>query len=162
MRINPFIQTLAVPYIRIIKRDVPTHKTSLEERDYFEVEAQRHTRVYRDTERLKDILKFSVGGLRLYLWLIYSVRSSQQYIKIDEHKLTVQFECSGKQVQRMRQELIAAAVLAKKENNEYWINPIYFCAADRLKTFPENKVCVATRREEYTKPLSGYESMILD
>ena len=158
MRVNPFIQTLAVPYIRIIKRDVPMAKTSLDKDDTFEVETERHTRVYRNPARLKGILDFSVGGLRLYLWLIYSVRSSQPSIKLNEKTLCEEiFHCSAKQMQRMRQELIAAAVLAKKEANEYWINPVYFSSSDRLKAYPENKVCVATRREDYQKPKSNFQ-----
>lgn len=150
MHINPFTQTLIVPIIRIIRRDVPLMKLDVEQGDYYDVEAVPATRLYRTTASYDKVKDLSATGFRLFLWILYHIPEDQTSIKLDELKLSTIFECSGKTVQRARLELIKAAILAKYENNRYWVNPQVFASNSRLRLYEGNTTIIKTIRE---KPL---------
>lgn len=139
---NPFLETLIVPYIRCIKPEVGVMQQieGLEEGDYFDVEVEKSTRLYRSPQRLADMLQLSSYGLRLAIWIMYNVNEDSISIRLDDLKLSGTFQCSGRQVARMRTDLLKASILAKKKENEYWINPRFFAADSRLKLYPENTV----------------------
>lgn len=145
---NPFTQTLVVNYVRYIKRDVSILKQDLDPGDYYDVEQQPATRVYRSKDNYEVIRQLGPLGSKLYLWIIHNVQSDAVTVKLNELALAELFGYSGRHVARMKSELIRAAIIAKKESNEYWINPRYFASNSRLKLYPENCVRVATLREK--------------
>lgn len=148
MHINPFAQTLVVPIIRIIRRDVPIMKLDLLPGDYYDVEAVPATRLYRIPSSYDKIKDLSVTGYRLLMWILYHIPDDALSIKLDEFKLTTLFRCSCKTVQRARLELVRNAILAKYEDNRYWVNPQVFASNSRLKLYEGNTTIIKTVREK--------------
>ncbi len=146
---NPFVETLVVGYVRWIKRDVPLSKTELEPGDYYDVESERCTRIYRNKERLKDLFEMKFGATRLYLWIVYHISDDATAIRLDDKTLAQEFDCSERSIERMRMELTRAAVIARKHQNEFWINPRFFASNSRLILYPQCTVKVATYREKH-------------
>lgn len=141
MNKNPFLETLTVPYLRIIKRDVTNLQMldpGLQPGDYYDVEIEKSTRVYRSIKRFMAIKDMSAGGLRALMWMMYTIPEKATSIKINDVELSTVLDCSCRQVARIRAELIQFALIAKRKENEYWINPRYFASGDRLKLYPGN------------------------
>lgn len=147
---NPFTELLVINYIRFIKRDVPEYKTDLQPGDYYDVEQQKATRLYRVNAHCNMMMELSAPGVKLVVWIMYHLQDNAVSIKLNEKKLCAEvFKCSERQFRRTKAELIKAAIIAKKENNDYWVNPRYFASESRLKLYPECAVRVAIRREDY-------------
>lgn len=150
-RLNPFLSgNFTVPYILFIKRDVSDYKImehGLEQGDWYEVESEKYTRVYRKSELSSIYLKLSKPALQLLCWIIFKLPEDAQSIKLDELLLMKEFDCCEKTVSRMKTELIRWAVIAKRDTNRFWINPRYFICGDRLKMFPEHKVKILTKKD---------------
>jgi hypothetical protein len=163
MRRNPFIETLEVPVHRVKKRDVPDWKENLSDNEYFEVEAISYTRLYRGhdkADKLKILLALSPGALRLLTWIEYYVPKDSDEIAIDDLLLSNILGLSGRHIQRMRLELVDAAILCRKKENVYWLNPRYICAGSRLKMYPANKRIVSKAIEDDYQPPSVMQSLI--
>jgi hypothetical protein len=147
MNKNPFLETLVIPYVRYIKRDVTQFKlmeSGIEAKDYFDVEVTKSTRLYRHDENMQELLDLKAGAIKLFLWIIYNIHESSTFIKLTDTELMTVFQCSDRQVQRMRHELIRRAILAKRQGNEYWINPRYLSGSDRTKLYPGHATQIAT------------------
>lgn len=143
--INPFTQMLAIYYVRFIKRDAPIREELLR-KDYYDVEQQTSVRVYKDAyeavEQLTDL------GHKLMRWIMYHIPDKAVSIKLGNKTLMSLFKCSDRQVLRMKADLLRCAVIAKRENNEYWVNPRYFAAGNRIQLYPDHTVRAATIREQ--------------
>lgn len=148
MNKNPFTETLIVPFVRVIKRDVQVGK-ELKVGDYYDIEATDYTRVYRDKECLEAVMKLSAPALKLFTYLIYTIPEGAITIRLNEKDLMILMDCSDRSVNRMKRDLIGAAVLAKKEANVYWVNPRYFASKSRLTLFLANTLQVALIREKF-------------
>jgi hypothetical protein len=146
-RKNPFIENFTVRFVRHIKRDVPLNK-ELEEGDFYDVEAEKCSRVYRKLENLADLMIMKHGS-RLFLWMLYRISEDAISVKLDDKNLAMELKCSERTVERMRAELLEAAVIAKKQYNEYWVNPRFFASDNRLKLFPGHTLQVALVRDKY-------------
>lgn len=147
MNKNPFLETLSIPYLRVIKRDVPVWKEDLKAGDYYEVEKMSSTRLYRDADNFLTLLEMSSSTLKIVFWIMYHIRADATSIRLDDKKLSELLGCTERQFRRVRTELIAKALIAKRQENEYWINPRYFAADSRLKLYKENTHLVTTIRE---------------
>ncbi len=156
MRINPFLQTLEIPVHRVRKRDVPEWKESLSEGEYFEVESIHFARVYRGKDKedkMKIILSLSPSAIRLYTWMQYYIPRDSDEIRINDNELCSVLGISDRQVQRARLELVNAAIIYRKKENVYWVNPRYLCSGSRIKMYPDNKRIVSHAvEEEYVAP----------
>lgn len=148
MHINPFTQTLVVPIIRIIRHNVSQMKLDLEQGDYYDAEAVPSTRLYRINASYDKIKGLSITGYRLVMWVMYHIPDDALSIKLDETKLSQLFNCTCKTIQRARLELIKAAILAKYEQNRYWVNPQVFASSSRLKLYEGNTVIIKTIKEK--------------
>lgn len=148
MNKNPFIETLVVSYVRWIKRDVPVGK-DLQSGDYYDVEAEASTRLYHRPEMRETVLGLSSPALRLFMYIAYKVDDDDTSIKLVEKTLMDYFHCSDRTVDRMKRDLIAAAIISKKEQNEYWINPRFLAPKSRIYLYPGNTLQVALKRESY-------------
>lgn len=154
---NPFLSTLVIPYIRVIRRDTPAGKSELNKGDYYDLEKIRSTRVYRleaNYERLKDL---SVTGYRLFMWILFHLPNNSDSIVLDDKTLAEKFDCSERTILRARLELIQHTILAKRRNNEYWTNPHIFASEGRLSLYEGHTTCVATVREQPKQSL--YENL---
>jgi hypothetical protein len=147
MNKNPFLETLVVSYVRWIKRDVPPGK-DLQAGDYYDVEAEDSTRLYHRPEMREVIMNLPAPALRLFMYIAYHLRDDATSIKLDEKHIAKYFQCSDRTVDRMKHELIAAAIIAKKEQNEYWTNPRYLAPKSRIYLYPGQAMQVALRREQ--------------
>lgn len=144
---NPFTATLVVPFVRVIKRDVPLNKEELEVGDYYDIESEKSSRVYRNKEHLNELMEMKHGS-KLYLWMLYRISEDAVSIRLDDKMLATELNCSERTVERMRSDLMKAAVIARKQYNEYWINPRFFASDSRLKLFPGHILQVALIREK--------------
>lgn len=145
---NPFLETFLIPYIKYVKKDVSPMKMlekGLEKDDYFNVELDKYSRVYRNTDHFPVLCGLKANGFKLVLWIIYHIPETATYIKLDDIHLSKVFQCSDRQVARMRKELISNGIIAKRQYNEYWINPRYFSAGDRLKLYSQQAIEVAIK-----------------
>lgn len=145
---NPFLATLAVEFVRVIKRDVPPGKP-LVDGDYYDVETVEATRVLRDKEMMNIVMQLPAPALKLYMYLIYNIQDGAVTVKLDDLKLMQLFDCTDRTVLRMRQALVSAAILAKMKQNVYWVNPRFFASKSRLKLYSAHTVQVALVREKY-------------
>ena len=147
IRKNPFTENLTIPFVRHIKRDVPLGK-ELEVGDFYDVEAEKCSRVYRKSHNLADLMSMKHGS-KLFLWMLYRISEEAISICLDDKTLAIEFGCSERTVERMRADLLQAAVIARKQYNEYWVNPRFFASDNRMKLFPGHTTQVALVRDKY-------------
>lgn len=159
MNQNPFLETFTIPYIRLIKRDVPGYK-ELESNDYVEIEQERYTRVYRERGQFEYLIaNLSFTGLKMYTWLVYNLAIGADSIALDDVELTRVLGCSDRHVARMRKEMIQFAILAKKKENQYWVNPRFFATESRLKIYPQCKQLVTSVYDAKKAQPTQFESV---
>jgi len=144
-RENPFTQTLIVPFVRVVdlveKQDDGTLKNN-----YHDVELEKFTRVYRNPHNLQQLKRLSSSALWMYNWLVYN--ATNKHIQIDDAVMSKEYDCSEYTAGEMRRELVDMAIIAKKHDNVYWLNPRYFCFDDRIKVYPDNAVRQFTIRKK--------------
>lgn len=143
---NPFIETLTIPFIRVINsKPIPYKLANGEEiTDYYDVEQQEFARIYKNYNNYLSLSKLSGNANKLYLFITYSISKDAQSIKLDEKELCGLFKCGDRQIKRIKAELIDEAIIIHNKDNRYWVNPRFFASGNRLTMFPENKVLITT------------------
>ncbi|MFZ8428658.1 hypothetical protein ACO1NA_13920, partial [Staphylococcus aureus] len=72
---------------------------------------------------------------------------------IDDRSISGLLDISDRQAQKARLELIDKAIICKKQDNIYWVNPRYICSGNRIKMYPKNKHVISKNtEEEYNQP----------
>jgi hypothetical protein len=160
MHSNPFLKKFKVAYVQVIKRDVPGYRRyAPNEQEYFKAESALSTRLYLDIVAMQVVLDLG-SAWRLFIWIAYSMRPKRKTIKLNELALMELFQCSSREVSRMKAKLITAEIIAQKQGNEYWINPTFLCSGDRVKLYPELSQYGKTVEEESYVPTPQYQSLM--
>jgi hypothetical protein len=108
-----------------------------------DLERDASCRVYTDSERRLLMVKLSPRAKDLLLWIMYEVEPNIDWIWInkarymDESGITT-YNTYNSAVN----ELIQQGYINKvaKPANTFWINPAYFFAGNRVRTFPDKVV----------------------
>ncbi len=162
MRINPFLETLQIPIHRVKKRDVPSWKEKLTDEEYFEVESIHFTRIYRGSDRINKmniLLQLLPAALKLYTYIQYYLPKDSDEIKLDDKQLCTVLNLSERQIQKARLCLVDVALICRKQENTYWVNPRYLCSGNRLKMYPNHKQIVSKAVENDYVPPTMYEDL---
>ena len=145
---NPFISNLVVPYIAYVT-DV---KRLAAENEYYgyEVEATSHTRIYNTKKHRELIWSLSMYARDVFLAMQYFVQPGNSYVVINYTKmqaLTPSVHLSPRRYADTIRELVKAALIDYKDSKagEFWYDPQFFFAGNRLDAFPECAVKVATK-----------------
>lgn len=163
MRINPFLATFEVPVHRVKKRYVPEWKETLNDNEFFEVESIHFMRIYRGkdkSDKMNIILNLTPSAMRLYTWMQYYIPRDSDEIRIDDKELCGVLGISDRQVQRARLELVNSAIIYRKKENTYWVNPRYICSGNRMKMYPDNKRVVSRSIEDDYEAPNLFESSL--
>jgi hypothetical protein len=137
--INPFITTLVIPYKEF---NNGYSEATDEPLAPYEVEAERHTRIYNDRAKRLFMYKLSIYARDMFMAMQYFMHSSNHYVVISYDKM---HELLGDDMYGKRRyedtvrELIKHSVIDYKDKpaNQYWYNPAYFSPGSRLRLFPD-------------------------
>ena len=104
-----------------------------------EVEAIPYSKIYITADRRLIISKLSSAGKELYLWILYEIESSKDYLWINKNRYMLENTTSLNTFKKALDELIRYALLAYTVVKEvYWINPDFFFKGDRVSKYPKN------------------------
>lgn len=140
---NPFLDKLKIPVNKLVlhgqyKPDKDGHHLPVE----IEIEAEHFCRVYVDKDRRKNMIRLSPRSKDLLLWVIYEVKTGEEYIWINR---PMYMEESGVKAyntyKEALNELIRLSFLRLSViHGVYWINPGIFFNGSRVNKFPDNVV----------------------
>ena len=150
--INPFINSLRVPYIEFVTdRKFNEVKSDIESYGY-EVEADKHCRVYSSV----PIKVFLFQTLTMYardllLAIQHFTNTDYLYVIVSFDKIKELFgsqKVSKRRYEDTMRELIRNSVIDYKDksHNQYWYNPMYFAPGSRLTLFKECKIKIKTEK----------------
>lgn len=144
-KLNPFINTLVVPYLEMVTKTELDPEGGMKVYGY-KVERERYARVY-VKPGLRDMLfkKLSDAGLKLFWFVIYSTNPDHEYTVMSYDKVNDGYRDGGARPVSPRgykealKELISLNLLDVKsiKDDQYWINPSFFCPGDRIGMFPQ-------------------------
>lgn len=108
---------------------------------YVELEADKFTKVYGNTEYRQLVSLLSSGAKSLYLWLLYEAESGRDWIWINKKRyMKENLVSSLNTYKKAIEELGKVAIINKhhKYRDVYWLNPRLFFNGNRAKKFPKN------------------------
>lgn len=149
--VNPFINSLIVPYIQYVT-EIKSFTPIAGERYGYELETSEYVRVYTH----KEIREFVFRKLSMYARDMlsacqYFVNPKYEYVIINYDKMQELYGPDYKLVRRRFddtiRELIKMSILDVKDKakSQYWYNPGYFCAGNRLKMYDQCKYKVMVK-----------------
>lgn len=103
------------------------------------VEDQDFTKVFHDKDYRAIIMNLSEKALKLYNFIIFTIRTGEDYIWINN--TIFQNECSYRKKDYILavEELKRYGIITSTSYSEtYFINPFIFFCGDRLKKYPNN------------------------
>jgi len=145
--INPFINTLYVPYKEIIT----SAKDGAIESSY-KIEAESYSRIYTSKARRDYIFNsLSMYARDMLMAMLYVTNYDYQYVILTYDKFKELYAATDPNYGKRRyedtiRELHKFSIIdcKDKERNQYWFNPVYFISGNRLNMFPECAVRVST------------------
>lgn len=146
---NPFINSLQVPYIEVIKKIEAGAIT-----DSYKIEAADYTRLYKAAS-LRDYIftNLSMYARDMYLSILYRVNTNYKYIVLS-YEIMCELYANTKYGKRRYDDTIKELVIHSiidikdKSKNQYWYNPIYFSPNSRIILFEESAFKISTRNTQ--------------
>ena len=84
------------------------------------------------------VTAMSPNAKSLYMWLMYELDYSVDFIEINKKRYVSESKLNYKQYQLAIKELIDFCVISPTSVNDvYWTNSLFFFKGDRLKKYPE-------------------------
>lgn len=84
------------------------------------------------------VTAMSPNAKSLYMWLMYELDYSVDFIEINKKRYVNESKLNYKQYQLAIKELIDFCVISPTSVNDvYWTNSLFFFKGDRLKKYPE-------------------------
>ncbi len=145
---NPFAMELIVPirsfkskaeYLSAqeVKEGIVTKIHKLEEECILEKE--EFTKVYNKSAFRLHIFERSEKARSLYLWLIYEIDSSKDYLWINKERYMKEADVSLNTFKAALEELSLNQIITPTIYPEYfWINPTFFFNGNRINKYPNN------------------------
>ena len=148
---NPFLNSLIVPYIEVIKSIKYVEGQPI--KDSYEIESTKHIRVY-TSPRTRDLLfnDLSMYARDMFLAIQYTLNEDYYYIIMSYEKMQEVYKVSEPKYGKRRyeatiRELHKYGIIDCKDRvrNQWWYNPVYLAPKSRLIMFPEYKFKIGIR-----------------
>lgn len=155
---NPFIKIHKLALIKIYETSKMVNTNDISEGiilNYQQVtssycaEQQSKTSVY-NIPYIENVLfkELSSKGRDLLLYVIYNIPENTDYINLKIDKVCNKINMSKPTCLKAIQELLDVALLSKKSQSEYWINPLYLFKGNRIKYYQETcPECIEIKAE---------------
>lgn len=145
---NPFIQNHKLALIKVhqVIKTVDTNDISdgiilnyQETTKSYCAEQQTKTSVY-DIPYIESVLftQMSSKSRDLLLYIIYNIQTDTDYITLKLDNISKKMNVSRPTLLKAIQELEDVAVICKKSQSDYWINPLYIFKGNRIKYYQSN------------------------
>lgn len=145
---NPFLTKLEIKVNTIKSSDKykvfnkDAGEDAIFEYAHYEYEAEKYCKVFTTAEKRLHMVQFSPRIKDLLLWIIYEVKSGEDYIWLN--KLRYMEENSIGSINTYKtalNELVKKRYLGKTVVSDvYWINPDFIYNGNRIKSFPDNVI----------------------
>lgn len=108
----------------------------------YTVEYENFTKVFTKAAYRIHIMNLPSRARDLYLWLIYELEPSKDYLWINEERVRQELNISYNTLKGAIQDLIKEVVIVESAiKTVYWINPLFFFNGSRLDKYKDNIVC---------------------
>ena len=156
MGLNPFANTLTIycqdrtgtdRLLQINQSDgvVTDVKARVIMQTVHKVDREEFTKLYRVVANRKAIGKLSDRGLKLLVWIAYTIEPGDDYIVINEKRFKQETDCSHSTYLRAVNDLMDASMLgATRWPAVFWINPAYLFSGNRMLKFPDRVIHLNT------------------
>ncbi len=147
--VNPFIQNYKLKLIEVYSEQKYVNSKDLlegiatsyrKETSVFLAEQQEKTSVY-DIPYIENILfsEMSSVGRDLLLYVIYNIGKNEDFINLKLDKVCQKMRISRPTLSKAISNLEENAIICKKAQSEFWINPMYIFKGNRIAYY--QKVC---------------------
>ncbi len=147
---NPFVQNFKLELIQVSKSKKIIDTDDISDgiimkyetvSKTFMIEKQHKTTVYEipfiETVLFRNDMKSN--GRDLLLYIIYNMVDNQDWINLKQDKVTKQMGNSKPTLISAISQLEDAAIICKKSQSEYWVNPFYIFKGNRIAYY--NSIC---------------------
>lgn len=146
--INPFVNGLTVPYKEFVTKLAPAEAGV--QAFGFKVETTQHFRVYTSKARREFLFReLSVHARDLLSALQHFCNPDYKYVILTLKKMQdlCNVPLSKRRFDDTIRELVRKSIIDYKDKTagEFWYNPAYFAAGNRLEMFPECAVKVSSQ-----------------
>lgn len=102
-------------------------------------EGQENTSVY-NISYVDNVLFKSIGaaGRDILLYIIYHLKKDIDFINLSYSRISTAISISHTTIRKGLQDLSDNAIIAKKSQSEYWINPYFIFKGDRKRYYSIN------------------------
>lgn len=138
---NPFLDGLSIEVNKVVN---PSHfkpdlRGVMQPVSYYS-ERDQSTKIYRDLDNKKLIAGLSSAAQRLYLYILYSIDTAQDYIIFNRSRyMSLNGITSINTVKKAIKELINCKIIGDSEYKDivFYINPAIFFAGSRINKYPD-------------------------
>lgn len=145
---NPFIQNFKLKVIEIYSEQKYINSNDLsdgiatkyrKETSVFFAERQEKTAVY-EIPYIENVLfkEMSSCGRDLLLYIIYNIQKNEDFINLKHDKVCKEMQISKPTLIKAINNLEENAIVCKKSQSEYWINPMYIFKGNRIAYYQKN------------------------
>lgn len=123
-----------------VGEDTVTIGTTTTNEKVFLLESEHKTQVYTNSDSRKFIAALSLKAKSLYLWLIYDIEYSKEYVWINVVRYMKENNVSANTYRDSMKELVKKGIIYPifELSNMFWVNPRLFFKGNRIKTFKEH------------------------
>ena len=98
-------------------------------------------KVFNTSKNRKKISSLSSKSKDLFLWLLYSIEESKDYVKIDKERYMEESKTSLNTFKKSVEELIKESIISSTIYRDiYWINPLFFFNGSRYEKYKDHVV----------------------
>ena len=135
-KINPFavnyeLQLLKIETTESIKKEAGSINWS------YNVEKQKHTKVYHTPYDDKLFFSLSPKSLSLIFYIILNIKENEDFIPMSYQLVSQKINISLNTYYSCMKELKDNAFIANKERGIYWVNPQIIFNGNRMRYFEE-------------------------
>ena len=158
MSTNPFLQNFKLQLVEISEKEKIVNTKDIHDgmvlkfqtvQNIYSVEKQTKVSVY-DIPYIENILfknDIKSNGRDLILFVVYNLVEDQDWINLKTDRVCSKMNISRPTLLSAIRQLEDAAILCRKSQSEYWVNPFYIFKGNRInlyqKTSPGNIEVVA-------------------
>lgn len=139
--INPFIEGLTIYVTK--KSQKVLNKYKEEDTKEFDLESTPYTKVFDVNGDRKQVSDLPIRSKELYLHLIHTLKSAQDYVWIDKAAYMKLMRISSVNTYKVAVRGLSDGLYIYphyKIKDVYWINPHYFFKGSRINKYPKNTV----------------------
>jgi hypothetical protein len=142
--VNPFVDGLTIFVTK--KTHKVLNKYLVEDVKEFDLETVPYTKVFEVGGDRKQVSELPIRSKELYLFLIHTVKSAQDYVWIDRDAYMKIMGISSVNTYKVAVRGLSDGLYIYphyKLRDVYWINPHFFFKGSRINKYPKNVVVKA-------------------